>query len=55
MLLYLFPNDWSMSTTIYLEYMEKNKLAQNEKNYIGFHIPKIWQTMKHFASSFHQA
>ena len=35
----------------------KNKLvAQNEKrkkNYMGFHIPKIWQILKRFAD--HQA
>ena len=33
------------------------KLAPNEKgkNYIGFHIPKIWQILKHFTGTFHQA
>ena len=25
------------------------------KNYAGFHIPKIWQNLKYFARSFHQA
>ena len=28
---------------------------KNEKNYVGFFIPKIWQILKHFAMSFHQA
>ena len=28
---------------------------KNEKNYMGFHIPKIWQILKHFAMSFNQA
>ena len=37
--------------------MGKNKVAQNEKQkiYVGFHIPKIWQILKHFAGTFHQA
>ena len=36
---------------------EKIKLHEmkNEKNYMGFRIPKIWQILKHFARSFHQA
>ena len=35
---------------------EKNKVLQNEeKNNGGFHIPKIWQIVRHFAMSFHQA
>ena len=28
---------------------------KNEKNYLGFRIPKLWQIVKHFAMSFHQA
>ena len=30
---------------------------KNEKNYddVGFCIPKIWQILKHFSRSFHQA
>ena len=38
----------------------KNKLALNEKRknlcgFSGFHIPKIWQILKHFARLFHRA
>ena len=33
----------------------KNKMAQNEKNYMGFCIPKLWQILKHFARAFRQA
>ena len=28
---------------------------KNEKNYVDFHIPKIWQILKRFARRFHQA
>ena len=28
---------------------------KNEKNYMGFHIPKVWQILKRFAGAFHQA
>ena len=28
---------------------------KNEKNYIGFHIPKVWQILKHLTGTFHQA
>ena len=28
---------------------------KNEKNYMGFLIPKEWQILKHFAGAFHQA
>jgi len=24
---------------------------KNEKNYVGFHIPKIWQILKHFSGA----
>ena len=37
---------------------EKNKVyheMKNEKNYVDFHIPKIWQILKHFSRAFHQA
>ena len=32
---------------------EENKVTQNEKrkNYMGFHIPKIWQILKHFVKN----
>ena len=42
---------WSMSTLD-----QEKKLARKEKrkNYIGFHIPKIWQILKHFSGTFHQ-
>ena len=35
----------------------KNKIAQNEKSkkYVGFLMIKIWQILKDFARSFHQA
>ncbi len=32
-----------------------NKVARNEKHYVSVHIPKIWQILKHFAGTFHQA
>ena len=35
--------------------MEKNKVAQNEKKLCGFHIPKVWQILKRFAGTCHQA
>ena len=25
-----------------------------KKNYVGFHIPKIWQILKHFSGVFHK-
>ena len=28
---------------------------KNEKNYVGFLIPKVWQILKHFVGAFHQA
>ena len=28
---------------------------KNEKNYMGFHIPKVWQILKRFAVHFHWA
>ena len=28
---------------------------KNEKNFMGFHIPKIWQILGRFAGTFHQA
>ena len=28
---------------------------KNEKNYMGFHIPKVWQILKHFVGAFHWA
>ena len=28
---------------------------RNEKIYLGFHIPKIWQILKRFTQQFHQA
>ena len=28
---------------------------KNEKNYMGFHIPKVWQILKRSAGAFHQA
>ena len=28
---------------------------KNEKNYMGFRIPKVWQILKHFAGTFHWA
>ena len=35
---------------------EKNKVKmKNEKNHVGFCIPKIWQILKRFAGIFHQA
>ena len=37
---------------------EANKVARNEKrkkNYMSFDIPKIWQILKHFTGTFHQA
>ena len=37
---------------------KKNKVTQNEKwkkQLWLFHIYKIWQILKHFAGSFHQA
>ena len=54
---------WSMSTKIRAFIRQKNKVAptlvaQNEKqnkNYVGFRIPKVWQILKHFAGIFHQA
>ena len=27
---------------------------KNEKNYVGFSIPKVWQILKHFSGTFHQ-
>ena len=34
---------------------EKNKVAQNEKNYMDFRNPKIWQILKRFTGTFHQS
>ena len=28
---------------------------KNEKKYMGFRIPKVWQILKHFAGTFRQA
>ena len=28
---------------------------KNEKNYMGFRIPKVWQILKHFTGAFHRA
>ena len=42
-----------MNSLVYVEY-SSTKL-KNEKNYVGFRIPKIWQILKHFAGTFHQA
>ena len=32
-----------------------NKIARNEKYYMGFLIPNTWQILKHFGGTFHQA
>ena len=37
-----------MNALVYVE-------MKNEKNYMGFRIPKIWQILKRFAGTFHQA
>jgi hypothetical protein len=36
---------------------EKNNVDEmkNEKNYMGPHIPKVWQILERFAGTFHQA
>ena len=36
---------------------EKIKLHEmkNEKTTLGFHIPKVWQILKHLTGTFHQA
>ena len=28
---------------------------KNEKSYMSFHIPKVWQILKHFAGIFRRA
>ena len=33
----------------------KNKVTRNKKNYVGFLMSKVWQILKHFAGTFHQA
>ena len=43
---------WSMSTKTRAFIRKKYKVAQNEKKYVGFHIPKIWLN---FSGTFYQA
>ena len=38
-----------------MEGEKKQHRMKIEKNYEGFRIPKMWQILKHFAGSFHQA
>ena len=50
-------NAGSMSAKTRAFIMEKIKKHEmkNEKTYMGFRIPKIWQILKPFAGTFHQA
>ena len=41
-------------SNVYID-QEENKVAQNEKIYVGFRISKIGQILKYFVGSFHQA
>ena len=51
-----------LDVLIYLDidqgiHCNKSKVAQNEKrkkNYLGFHIPKIWQILKYLFGAFRQ-
>ena len=47
---------WSMmSIDQGIHYGKKINLQEMEKEPLGFRINKIWQILKHFAGTFHQA
>ena len=40
----------------HIKYKDINKHKMKyEKNYVGFCITKVWQILKHFAGTLHQA
>ena len=45
-----------MLQNLVLVFLQMNSLVNVDKDQaIGYHIPKVWQIMKHFAPTFHQA